>query len=175
MEFDFDYNGHGGLRFDVRIPPAVGTRLIDLDTGARVAFREVGHSGMLLCTDEHGATVLCFPHRVSLEYYTALPAEVEKAVEGSTPPPTPPASRIDALRVVAEAMEVLGIAHQVLHKVFFLGQGERDEAAYSLAQVEAHCIALRDVIGAGLVDLHRVEIMAEAQAAARATRQGDQP
>jgi hypothetical protein len=53
----------GGLRFDVRNPPAVGSTLV-LQGGREMTYKGRGMAGMLWCADVDGIEQLVFPMQI---------------------------------------------------------------------------------------------------------------
>lgn len=64
VDFKAEYNGKGGVRFDIKNPPAAGTELKTIG-GEVVVFDEIGLAGMLACTRKSdGMQQLYFPHDI---------------------------------------------------------------------------------------------------------------
>ena len=144
MDYTTHYNGKGGLAFTVTNPPAAGTPMKTKE-GESVVFDEISFGGMVACTRQiDNRQCLYFPHDLVVDQH------VEK-------------SRTAGLVKVAEALELLMISQQVLHKVFFMGGGDMAEAAHAVARLQATVDELRAVIGPSLVDLHRIDLLATSQ------------
>jgi hypothetical protein len=70
MDYTTEYGQHGGRRFDVRNPPAPGTKLVKID-GSVVTFDGIGMAGMLECTDCTGFQSLLFPQQIAGPFVAA--------------------------------------------------------------------------------------------------------
>ena len=64
MEYTTEHGPRGGIRFDVRNPPEIGTKLV-LDDARIVTFDGIGIAGMLECTDCTGSQHLLFPGQIA--------------------------------------------------------------------------------------------------------------
>lgn len=121
------------MRFEVFDVVPVGTMLTTTE-GAQVRFEGIDEAGLLICSHPDKSTDSYFPFDIIMPTHSDDDA------------------RRDRLAVAANAISAMQEADKALHEVFFRGRGDHMEtAARHVAEVEAACVQLREVIGQELV------------------------